>query len=149
MTEDDGCARHATYEYTCCHLDVAEPISNQSATACHYLPSYPSRKDSPCVIISVDFYHTIIQAKDAGNTGTANLLAFRQKACSKKAYTDPVRNIADTPIFLRRGNCIDQTAGRGSMTKYKSLTTLTAPTITINGRVLEHPGDFRPIKYAV
>ena len=148
MAEDDGCARHATYEYTCCHLDVAEPISNQSSTACYYLPIYPSRKDSPGVIISVNFYHTIIQTKDAGNTSTISLSAFA-KSLLEKPYTDPIRNIADTPIFLRRGSCIDQTAGRGSMTKYKSLTTLTAPVITINGRVLEHSGDVRPIKYAV
>ena len=35
------------------------------------------------------------------------------------------------------------------MTKYKSLTTLTAPVITMNGRILVHPGDTRAIKYAV
>ena len=45
-------------------------------------------------------------------------------------YIVPVKNIADTPIFLRRGNCKAQTAGSGSMTKYRSLITLTAPVVT-------------------
>lgn len=58
---------------------------------------------------------------------------------------NPVRNIADTPIFLRRGSCRDQTAGRGSMTRYKSLITPTAPVIIDKGCDFKHCGDARAV----
>lgn len=61
---------------------------------------------------------------------------------------DPVRNINDTPTFLRNGSCKDHTAGRGNIVRYKSLTTFTTPVIVIRGRVLVHRGEARALMYA-
>ena len=61
-----------------------------------------------------------------------------------RSYMEPVKNIAETPTFLRNGRLKDQIAGRGSKIKYKSLTTFTAPIMIIRGvyeriqRNLEH-----------
>ena len=44
---------------------------------------------------------------------TAGLSAFAKSIRKGEADMDSVRNIADTPIFSRKGGCKDQTAGRG------------------------------------
>lgn len=65
----------------------------------------------------------------------------------KSAHIDPVRNIADRLIFLRKGSCKDHTAGRGIRIRYKSLITLTTPMVIDKDLSCVHWGAANALRY--